>query len=97
MKPADDDVSGTRMYLRILRYLRPHAGLFGLAVAAMAVYSALDALSLTLIIPFLEFLFGQEESSLGAAGKLFGGGGTPPRTCATSSARTCARRIRRWR
>ena len=39
------------------------------AVVAMALHSVLDALSLTLIIPFLEFLFGQEESSLGAAGK----------------------------
>ncbi|HYJ78216.1 MAG TPA: ABC transporter ATP-binding protein [Longimicrobiaceae bacterium] len=64
-----------KQYLRILRYLRPHGGLFGVAVGAMALHSLLDALSLTLLIPFLEVLFGQEQSTLGAAGQLFNGGG----------------------
>jgi ABC-type multidrug transport system fused ATPase/permease subunit len=33
-------------------YLRPHAGLFGVAIAAMVVFAALDAFSFTLLIPF---------------------------------------------
>ena len=45
------------VYRRILRYLRPHAGLFGISIAAMIVYAALDAFSFTLLIPFLGVLF----------------------------------------
>jgi ATP-binding cassette, subfamily B, bacterial MsbA len=45
------------LYLRILRYLRPHLGLFCVAVLAMTVFAALDAFSFTLLIPFLEVLF----------------------------------------
>ncbi|HEX5726726.1 MAG TPA: ABC transporter ATP-binding protein [Longimicrobiaceae bacterium] len=63
-----------RLYLRILGYLRPHGGLFGVAVAAMVVHSALDAFSLALLMPFLDVLFGRSEGTLGAAGQLFGGG-----------------------
>jgi subfamily B ATP-binding cassette protein MsbA len=57
-----------KLYARILRYLRPHSGLFALAVLAMAVFAALDAISLTLLIPFLDVLFrGQEATtSVGA-------------------------------
>jgi ATP-binding cassette, subfamily B, bacterial MsbA len=46
-----------RLYRRILGYLRPHAALFVLAVLAMTIFAALDALSFTLLIPFLEVLF----------------------------------------
>ena len=57
-----------KLYLRILRYLRPHAGLFGITVAAMTVYAALDAFSFTLLIPFLSVLF----DTGAASGGLFG-------------------------
>ncbi len=46
-----------KVYLRILRYLRPHLGLFAVSVVAMAVFAALDAFSFTLLIPFLDVLF----------------------------------------
>jgi ATP-binding cassette, subfamily B, bacterial MsbA len=46
-----------RLYARILSYLRPYTGLFVLSVVAMVVFSALDAFSMTLLIPFLSVLF----------------------------------------
>jgi subfamily B ATP-binding cassette protein MsbA len=46
-----------KIYLRVLRYLRPHAGLFAISVVAMIVFAALDAFSFTLLIPFLHVLF----------------------------------------
>ncbi|HEX2077367.1 MAG TPA: ABC transporter ATP-binding protein [Longimicrobium sp.] len=49
-------------YLRILRYVRPHAGLFSLAIGTMALWAALDAFSYTLIIPFLRVLFDQGDA-----------------------------------
>jgi ATP-binding cassette, subfamily B, bacterial MsbA len=52
-------------YVRILRYLRPHGGLFALAVVAMALWAALDAFSYTLLIPFLRVLFGQGDALSG--------------------------------
>jgi subfamily B ATP-binding cassette protein MsbA len=60
-------------YLRILRYLRPHAAVFLLSVAAMVVYAALDAFSFTLLIPFLSVLF--EGGSGLPMGDVLGGGG----------------------
>ncbi|HEX7239707.1 MAG TPA: ABC transporter ATP-binding protein [Longimicrobiaceae bacterium] len=63
-----------KLYLRILRYLRPHWGLFALSVAAMTVHAALDAFSLTLLGPFLRVLFAGAGGAGGADG-LFGGGG----------------------
>jgi ATP-binding cassette, subfamily B, bacterial MsbA len=45
------------LYARILSYLRPYTGLFVLSVVAMVVFSALDAFSMTLLIPFLTVLF----------------------------------------
>jgi ATP-binding cassette, subfamily B, bacterial MsbA len=50
-----------RLYLRILSYLRPYTVLFGVSVAAMVVFSALDAFSMTLLIPFLSVLFRTPE------------------------------------
>ncbi len=32
-------------YVRILRYVRPHLGLFALAIGTMALWAALDAFS----------------------------------------------------
>ncbi|MBW3628785.1 MAG: ABC transporter ATP-binding protein/permease [Gemmatimonadetes bacterium] len=69
-----------RLYLRILGYLRPHAGLFAVTVLAMTVYAALDAFSFTLLIPFLDVLFsGAGPSTTGgfiaggsAMGRLLG-------------------------
>ncbi|HEX6042557.1 ABC transporter ATP-binding protein [Longimicrobium sp.] len=52
-------------YVRILRYVRPHAGLFGLAIGTMALWAALDAFSYTLLIPFLRVLFGQGDALSG--------------------------------
>jgi ABC-type multidrug transport system fused ATPase/permease subunit len=60
------------VYLRILRYLRPHAAVFLLSVAAMVVYAALDAFSFTLLIPFLGVLF-KGGSGL-PTGDVLGGG-----------------------
>jgi ATP-binding cassette, subfamily B, bacterial MsbA len=59
-----------RLYARILSYLRPYTGLFVLSVIAMVVFSALDAFSMTLLIPFLTVLF--REPGEAAAG-LFDG------------------------
>ncbi|MDQ3555689.1 MAG: ABC transporter ATP-binding protein/permease [Gemmatimonadota bacterium] len=61
------------LYLRILRYLRPHVRLFLLSIAAMTVYAALDAFSFTLLIPFLNILFGG-ASAAGGGAEIFGGG-----------------------
>jgi ATP-binding cassette, subfamily B, bacterial MsbA len=60
-----------RLYLRILSYLRPYTGLFLVSVVAMVVFSALDAFSMTLLIPFLTVLFRTPEEL--AAGGLFEG------------------------
>jgi ATP-binding cassette, subfamily B, bacterial MsbA len=46
-----------RLYARILHYLKPYTALFLLSVLAMVVFSALDAFSMTLLIPFLSVLF----------------------------------------
>jgi subfamily B ATP-binding cassette protein MsbA len=62
-------------YARILGYLRPHSGLFGVSIAAMVLYAALDAFSFTLLIPFLEVLFSGADGQ--AAGGFLAGGDTP--------------------
>lgn len=59
-------------YLRILGYLRPHRGLFGVSVGAMIVYAALDAFSFALLIPFLDVLF-NGGARMRQAGEAFGG------------------------
>jgi ATP-binding cassette, subfamily B, bacterial MsbA len=54
-------------YLRVLRYLRPHLGLFALSVVAMVAFAALDVFSFALLIPFLQVLFsGGDVDSVGA-------------------------------
>lgn len=45
------------LYLRILRYVRPHAGLFVLGVVCMAISAGLDALAYAMLTPFLNVLF----------------------------------------
>ena len=62
------------LYLRILRYLRPHVGLFGLSIGAMVVFAALDAFSFTLLIPFLDILF-NGGTRVAQAGEVFGESG----------------------
>ncbi|MQA88651.1 MAG: ATP-binding cassette domain-containing protein [Gemmatimonas sp.] len=59
------------LYRRILGYLLPHSGLFGISIVAMIVFAALDAYSFALIIPFLDVLF---EGGSGSAGAIAGGG-----------------------
>ncbi|MEJ2677804.1 MAG: ABC transporter ATP-binding protein [Gemmatimonadota bacterium] len=53
-----------KQYLRILGYLKPYRQLFLLSVVAMVLYGALDAGSLTLLIPFLNVLFGNASGGL---------------------------------
>jgi subfamily B ATP-binding cassette protein MsbA len=48
-----------KLYLRILSYLKPHAGVLAVAVACTFAFAALDAFSLVLLIPFLDTIFGR--------------------------------------
>jgi subfamily B ATP-binding cassette protein MsbA len=64
-----------KLYLRILRYVRPHIALFCWAIVAMCAFAALDAFSFTLLIPFLNLLFGGDVVPGGAVGSVFMGGG----------------------
>jgi ATP-binding cassette, subfamily B, bacterial MsbA len=50
-----------KLYFRILRYLRPHAGLYALSIAAMTLFAALDAFSFAMLLPFLHVLFYGEQ------------------------------------
>lgn len=59
-----------KLYLRILRYLRPHTAVVLIAAAATFVFAALDAFSFVLIIPFLQTLFGIDGPADGSAGRL---------------------------
>lgn len=47
-----------RTYLRLLGYLRPHAGLLGISFALMVLYALVDGFSIVVLIPFLQVLFG---------------------------------------
>ena len=57
-----------KLYLRILAYLRPHAGVFTAAVVSTFAFAALDASAFLLLIPFVETLFGGQGAGGGAAG-----------------------------
>jgi ATP-binding cassette, subfamily B, bacterial MsbA len=57
-----------KLYLRILAYLRPHLGLFVVAVIAMTLFAALDAFSFTLLIPFLDVLFAAGQGGAASTG-----------------------------
>ncbi|HET6617645.1 MAG TPA: ABC transporter transmembrane domain-containing protein [Gemmatimonadota bacterium] len=47
-----------RTYLRLLRYLRPHAGLLAASLALMVAFALVDGFSIVILIPFLQVLFG---------------------------------------
>ena len=49
------------LYLRILGYLRPHLGVFLVAVGATFAYAGLDAFTYVLLIPFVGALFGESD------------------------------------
>ncbi len=51
------------MYRRLLGILRPHSWRLGATIACNLLVAALDVLSLTLLIPFLQTLFGVEVSA----------------------------------
>ncbi len=57
------------MRARFLAILRPHAWRLGAVVAANLVVAALDVVSLSLLIPFLQALFGLERTGVPAAPK----------------------------
>ncbi len=54
-----NDESMVRLYLRVLRYLGPYWGVFGVATLAALIFAALDAYSMVLLIPFLRTLFAE--------------------------------------
>jgi len=51
------------LYLRILGYLRPHLGVFLVAVVATFAFAGLDAFTYVLLIPFVGVLFGDTDAS----------------------------------
>jgi ABC-type multidrug transport system fused ATPase/permease subunit len=62
-------------YRRLLRYLRPHLGIFSISVGAMIIYAALDAFSFTLLIPFLGILFSGNREGTASESLSLGDGG----------------------
>ena len=60
------------LYLRILRYLAPHSGVFATAAVATVVFAALDVFSLVLVIPFLEVLFREAPDEAGVGSGWLG-------------------------
>ncbi|MDT8341277.1 MAG: ABC transporter ATP-binding protein [Longimicrobiales bacterium] len=67
-----------RLFGRLLGYLRPHAGVFALALAATVIFAALDAVAYVLLIPFVTVLFGQGGTAAGSTGAGAGGQGGVP-------------------
>ncbi|MDE2805784.1 MAG: ABC transporter ATP-binding protein [Gemmatimonadota bacterium] len=51
------------VWRRVLAYLVPHRGVLLLSVAASAAYSALDAFSFVVLIPFLATVFGEGDAN----------------------------------
>src|SRR3954451_22170569 len=49
------------MYRRLLHYLRPHGWRMAGTIACNVVAAALDVLSFTLLVPFLNALFGEAQ------------------------------------
>ena len=64
-----------KLYLRILGFLRPHAGVFLLSILAMVIFAALDVSSFILLAPFLAVLFRSEMAGAPGAEVLQDGGG----------------------
>jgi subfamily B ATP-binding cassette protein MsbA len=52
-----------RSYLRLLRYLRPYLARFAVALACMALFGAMNFISLGMISPLMSVLFGQGASA----------------------------------
>lgn len=65
-----------KTYLRTLRYLKPHAHIFVLGVAATFLFAAFDAFSIVLFIPFLATLFSDEGRGAGHGEAAGAGAGT---------------------
>ena len=61
------------LYLRIVRYLRPHGLYFLLTVLATFAFAGLDAFTYVLLIPFVRALFGGDASGLPGQGAGDGG------------------------
>ena len=59
-----------RIYRRLLRFLRPHAWRLGGNVFFNVVAAALDGIAFTLLIPFLNTLFGLDTAVAGGMGWL---------------------------
>ncbi|MGH7587855.1 MAG: ABC transporter ATP-binding protein [Gemmatimonadota bacterium] len=53
-----------RTYLRVLGYLRPHAGLLSLSFLLMIAFALVDGFSIVLLIPFLQVLFGGPDTAV---------------------------------
>src|SRR5258707_9514588 len=49
------------MYARLLRYLRPHAWRMAVTISCNVIAAALDVFSFTLLVPFLNALFGAPQ------------------------------------
>src|SRR5687768_13045337 len=61
------------LYRRLFRFLRPHRWRMAAAIASNIIASVLDALAFTLLIPFLNALFQQEQlipGTLGIIGRI---------------------------
>ena len=59
-----------RVYRRLLRFLRPHAWRLGGNVVFNVIAAALDGIAFTLLIPFLNTLFGSDTPIAGGMGWL---------------------------
>lgn len=56
-----------RTYLRLLRYLRPHAGLLTVSLSLMVAFAIVDGFSIVVLVPFLQVLFGGPSEGAVAA------------------------------
>ena len=77
-----------KVYLRLLRYLRPQAGLLVLALLFMSGYAALSGLTVGLVVPFTRIILfegGNLDSEY-----LLGGSPAPGATAAPSETITPA-------
>jgi subfamily B ATP-binding cassette protein MsbA len=63
------------IYRRIVGYLRPHSGIFSISILAMVAFAGLDAISLFLLMPFLNVLFddGSVAGAVATVGTAVGG------------------------
>ena len=64
-----------KLYLRLLGFLRPHAGVFGLSIVAMVIFAALDVSSFILLAPFLAVLFRADDAAVTPGEEVLPDGG----------------------